>query len=748
MTHATTESSRPTWWAYAQKAVRRLQQDEAENPLSRGTMKLGGARRGFGLDDDLPAQLEASADVPPASPLSILSAVPDLRHLPPEDWDEIADAGGDPAATTERGDALPPVQVPWRKLLITNQLAASVGSAERLDDILAAGAVTLLTGVAEDDLKLTAQMLTHLIPEDWLIHFEGGDDFSEQCLSVIKPRVTDGKIGATAARDYLADVVRGMQSSMPVLIVQTSNATLPPDLPVERLQRIALMPVTRDVLVATLCTSHSATGRIDEARVRAALPEDSVLSSISPIRLAFAMRGVTGREVAERLSGSVAMPKKSAGAEPGLDDFTGAGKALRAARQLVRDLALWRAGTIGWHDLSRSLLVYGPPGTGKTWLARAIGNDANLSVVTGSFAQWQAEGHLGDMLRAMRRSFAEARRETPAVLIIDEIDAAGSRQDSDRHNHNYRVQVINSFLAELDSLSREEGVIVVGTCNHPETLDPAILRAGRFDLKLEMPLPDAETLYGVFRRHLTFAETDLRDLSRRAVGHTPADIDAIIRQVRAECRSDGRELTLEYLRACFGGQEDGGLLRRIAIHECGHAIVCAALGLGRVTRVLLTRGGGEIHVDLRRQAGLTSDITATLSRMLAGRAAERLIFGTVSAGAGGSIESDIAQATQLALAIDSKLGLGLQGAVWRGGDEAALLQDPAILDAVRGRIEDAEDRALAILATHRALLEDMAKALVAAREFGPAEAVHWLRQLPGSSDTVLAGALREQPHLN
>lgn len=103
------------------------------------------------------------------------------------------------------------------------------------------------------------------------------------------------------------------------------------------------------------------------------------------------------------------------------------GKALRAARQLVLDLALWRAGTIGWHDLSRSHRVFGPPATVKTWLARAIGNDANLSVIAGSFAEWQAAGHLGDMLRAMRESFAEGRKQTPSVLIIDEIDAAGSR---------------------------------------------------------------------------------------------------------------------------------------------------------------------------------------------------------------------------------------------------------------------------------------------------------------------------------
>lgn len=168
----------------------------------------------------------------------------------------------------------------------------------------------------------------------------------------------------------------------------------------------------------------------------------------------------------------------------------------------MRDLRAWKIGKVGWQDLTRTLLLYGPPGTGKSWIARAMGNSAGFSVVAGTFGQWQAAGHLGDMLREMRRTFAEARAKAPTVLIIDEIDAVGSREDRDQHSRSYRTQVINAFLAEMDSIAREEWVIIIGTCNHPQFIDPAVLRAGRFDMKVALPLPDAEGLFSVFRHRL------------------------------------------------------------------------------------------------------------------------------------------------------------------------------------------------------------------------------------------------------
>lgn len=124
----------------------------------------------------------------------------------------------------------------------------------------------------------------------------------------------------------------------------------------------------------------------------------------------------------------------------------------------MADLLDWRRGAIGWSDFSHSLLLYGPPGTGKTWLARAMGNSAGIAHVSASFAEWQAAGHLGDMLREMRRSFAMARRAAPANFFIDEIDAVGARGGEDWHNQDYRTQVINAFLGELNALATKPKV--------------------------------------------------------------------------------------------------------------------------------------------------------------------------------------------------------------------------------------------------------------------------------------------------
>ena len=192
--------------------------------------------------------------------------------------------------------------------------------------------------------------------------------------------------------------------------------------------------------------------------------------------------------MAERIAVLTNVPRVATDG-PWLEDIHGDTPALRAAQQIVRDLRAWKTGSVAWTDLTRTLLLYGPPGTGKSWIARAMGNSAGFAVVTGTFGQWQAAGHLGDMLREMRKCFAEAGAKAPTVLIIDEIDAVGSREDPEQHNRSYRTQVINTFLAEMDAIAREEGVIVVATCNHPDMIDPAVLRAGRFDMKVAVPLP-------------------------------------------------------------------------------------------------------------------------------------------------------------------------------------------------------------------------------------------------------------------
>nr|WP_240540556.1 AAA family ATPase [Paracoccus sp. pheM1] len=345
----------------------------------------------------------------------------------------------------------------------------------------------------------------------------------------------------------------------------------------------------------------------------------------------------------------------------------------------------WKTGEVAWPDLTRTLLLYGPPGTGKSWIARAMGNSAGFSVVTGTFGEWQAAGHLGDMLREMRRTFRDARTKAPSV----------------------------------------------GTCNHPDLIDPAVLRAGRFDMKVSLPLPDAEGLFSVFRHCLPdWRETDLRDLAARAVGCSAADVDAVIRQTRAMARGQKRAMTLDDLRQVFVLDHDPAIDHRVALHECGHAITCAALDLGPVRRVFLNRdGGGGTVFDADAKHGVLADMQDRLVQLLAGRAAERLVLGDVSAGAGGGPDSDLAQATMIATSIQTRFGLGAQGPVWTADPETQLMLDPDTLFRVKRELENAEKRATQILSGHRSLLEEMAEALMASRDMDRAEAEDWLARL-------------------
>ncbi|WP_244294999.1 AAA family ATPase [Paracoccus versutus] len=355
----------------------------------------------------------------------------------------------------------------------------------------------------------------------------------------------------------------------------------------------------------------------------------------------------------------------------------------------MRDLRGWKTGEVAWPDLTRTLLLYGPPGTGKSWIARAMGNSAGFSVVTGTFGEWQAAGHLGDMLREMRRTFRDARTKAPSV----------------------------------------------GTCNHPDLIDPAVLRAGRFDMKVSLPLPDAEGLFSVFRHCLPdWREADLRDLAARAVGCSAADVDAVIRQTQTMARGQKRDMTLDDLHQIFRLTHDADIDRRVALHECGHAIACAPLRLGPVRRIFLGRdGGGGTVFDANAKHGLLSDMQDRLVQLLAGRAAERLILGDVSAGAGGSADSDLAMATAIASGIQMRYGLGGHGPVWTADPETLLALDPDMLFRVRRELEAAEKRAVRILSVHRNLLEEMAEALMASRDMDRAEVQDWLARVDNAA---------------
>ncbi|GLK63702.1 AAA family ATPase [Paracoccus kondratievae] len=716
----------PVWASLARQAIRSLQNDLAERLMPSWDPALDPE------DADLPELLEAAMAPQGSAVLDALNRSPAAQNISPEEYEAIADAGGDPAATASNGASQPRIRLPAGKLLPLLRLAASIGGIPDRDAMLAPGAITVIEDIPNDLVDAIRKLLPHVLPDSWSLATSMGrlprDNFY---LLVLGPELMNGKITEHAERGFKEDLARAIDMRVPILVLLPEMAKAPTVLHHPPVKRRKFVPLSAEILITALRATHSATGRIDEVAVRVALPDDILLSDLDALTLGLAMRSPTAKTVAEQIAALTVKAPRARADGPRLEDIHGDTPALRAARQIVHDLRAWKTGEIAWADLTRTLLLYGPPGTGKSWIARAMGNSAGFSVVTGTFGEWQAAGHLGDMLREMRRTFREARAKAPTVLIIDEIDAVGSREDRDQHNHSYRTQVINAFLAEMDSISREEGVIVVGTCNHPELIDPAVLRAGRFDMKVALPLPDAKGLFGIFRHCLPgWREADLRDLAARAVGSSAAEIDAAIRQTRAMARAQKRDMTLDDLRQVFIIDHDPDIDRRIALHECGHAITCAALDLGPVRRIFLNRdGGGGTVFTARERPGLLSDLQDRLTQILAGRAAERLILGDISAGAGGSADSDLAQATVIATSIQTRYGLGAQGPVWTADPETLLALDSDMLFRVRRELEAAEKRAAQILSTHRNLLEEMAEALAASRDMDRAEAEGWLARV-------------------
>ncbi len=711
---------RPDWWSFAAQSIRRMQKAATSPSLQ----TLDDLTEDFAFET---STQKASAETF-ATPLELLNAGYHVQHLPDALRDAIAQAGDDPAATDEHGRNQPAVRLPTRKLLLLIRLAASFVSASALAARLKDGAITVIEGVPEGDLDLLQDALRHLLPQGWSL---GTNARAQAKANYLCSIALQGLEGSAMTHGLNANIASVIDLAMPILIALPPMATRPPMLTPDTTHTLQLAPITPDVLIALMRATHSATGRIDELAVRAALPEEAHLAKADPTRIALALRAPTARKVAERLANTASAEVKPISDAPKLDDFTGNGPALRAAHQLARDLRDWRAGEISWHALSRSLILYGPPGTGKTWLAQAIGNSAGFTVVTGSFGEWQSRGHLGDMLSAMRAAFAEARSNTPAVLIIDEIDSVGSREAPERHNQLYHRQVINTFLAEMDTIAREEGVIVIGTCNHLHQIDPAVLRAGRFDLKIELPLPRAEALLGVLKRHLQdWPEAHLRGLATLSVGLSAADVDATIRQCRTNARGAKRALTLQDLQDALKPQDDPSLDWRVALHECGHAIAIKALSLGTVQRIALHRaGGGLVDWHQTRAQILLRDHMAALTQTMAGRAAEQLILGEVSSGSGGGDQTDLAKATELAIALHTQLGLGDFGPVWLGETRAAQLLSTPVYARIRAHIEEAEAQALSILSANRALLEPMAKALLETRDMDEVEANHWLAKV-------------------
>ncbi|MFD0860511.1 AAA family ATPase [Roseovarius aquimarinus] len=693
--------SPPVWAPLATTALRRLRAHHAMRRAEREERAEPAPRK---MSDHGPGLLAA------------LAATPSALQIPPDAQEGERSLEGDPQG----------LRIPLSELALTLRLCASFGTAEAVEALLAPGAVTVLA-LGEDGpgQKEAQEMLVRaILPAgiDVASCARGGGLGTPPDLAVV-----DGAqeiAGARGAPLRLSPEMQGaLEAPCPVLILLGGVSQMPPALAADLPAPLKLAPLDREIAVALLAAWFDAEGAVDPALRRelyGALPEDAALRDLSQAALALAMRSATPRGAVERLCRTALQARQAPKTGPTLDEIEGYGAAEIIARRMAADLRAWAEGRADWAEMERSLLLYGPPGTGKSHLARAIAGSAGARIVQGSFGAWQAAGHLGDMLRAMRKTFEEAKEDRPAILIIDEIDGVGDRADPSPMSRSYRQQVINGFLLELDHLAATEGVMLVATTNYMDRIDAAVLRPGRIDLRAEVPLPGPQALGRMIRAGLGAGigagtpQEEMSRLTRAAAGGTAADLEAALRAARGRAREARRPVTPADLLAALAPEADatsGAWERRAALHECGHAIVGACLGLGRITRLALTRQGGQAWLAYAAGKHMAADFEDEMTYTMAGRAAERLMLGAVSGGAGGGGTCDLAQATRTATGLDICYGLGAEGPLWRGAEAASYLEQPANAARIRARLEEAEARAAQILTPRRSLLARMAEDL-------------------------------------
>ena len=450
--------------------------------------------------------------------------------------------------------------------------------------------------------------------------------------------------------------------------------------------------------------------------------DDALAQRVTRSTLNAAVRADLGAERSlERLRLLVVGDKcASADPTPTLSELHGLGAARDWGLALVRDLKDYAAGRLPWSAVDRGCLLTGVPGTGKTTFARTIAKEAGVHFVATSYAQWQAhrEGHLGHVTQAIRNAFAEAQKNRPAILFIDEIDTIPAR-GTGKWNDDWWTSITNALLECMDGFERREGIVVIGACNDPSRLDPALVRSGRLDRHIDIPLPDVPALVGILRTHLgdELASADLRIVALAARGHTGADVERWVRDARRLARRNGRGLTLQdLLKVIRGGAPEWptDVRRRVAYHEAGHAIAATALGIAEPVALSIGGDGGLAENERgEARARTRAYLENFLVVLLAGRASEQLIFGEPTAGAGGADGSDLAKVTRLALSLETVYGLGSLGMVWIGDDatERHLLLDDALRAAVRRTIDEAFAHTLDLLSKHRRALDALATAL-------------------------------------
>ena len=391
--------------------------------------------------------------------------------------------------------------------------------------------------------------------------------------------------------------------------------------------------------------------------------------------------------------------------------------------------------------LPKGALLVGPPGTGKTLLAKAVAGEAHVPFFSISGSEF-VEMFVGMGAAKVRDLFKQAGEKAPCIVFIDEIDTIGKKRDgAGMGGNDEREQTLNQLLTEMDGFDNHKGIVVLAATNRPDSLDPALLRPGRFDRRIPVELPDLTGRKNILELHAKSVKTqppiDLTAIARATPGASGADLANIINEGALRAVREGRKRATqddfeESVEVVIAGQQRKSTVlsdhekQVVSYHEIGHAIVAARQkGSAPVTKItIVPRTSGALGYTMQveedeRFLTTRQEVLDKLAVYCGGRAAEELIFGEMTTGAA----NDIEQATKLARNMVTRFGMSDEFGMMALGtvQNAYLNQDTSLtcapgtaerVDAIVAKlIEDAHDRALQILKENKFKLHELARYL-------------------------------------
>ena len=388
----------------------------------------------------------------------------------------------------------------------------------------------------------------------------------------------------------------------------------------------------------------------------------------------------------------------------------------------------------------KGALLVGPPGTGKTLLAKAVAGEASVPFFSISGSEF-VEMFVGMGASKVRDLFKQANEKAPCIVFIDEIDTIGKKRDSGGYGGNdEREQTLNQLLTEMDGFDASKGVVILAATNRPDSLDPALLRPGRFDRRIPVELPDLkgrEEILKVHARKVKISDSvDFNAIARAASGASGAELANIVNEAALRAVRENRKFVTqadmeESIETVIAGyQKKNQVLSTkekliVAYHEIGHALVAAlqtnSAPVTKITIIPRTSGalGYTMQVDAEERNLMTKEeLTNKIATLTGGRCAEELIFKSITTGA----SNDIEQATKLARSMITRYGMSEFGMVAFETQNNRYLNEDASLscspekaaqidDMVIDTVKVAYEKALDLLKTHQDKLHELAKYL-------------------------------------